>query len=47
MLYETFGASAYATAANILPVEGDSSAIETDQDHFHTVGLPDVAVREP
>jgi len=27
-------------------VEVDCSGIKTDQDHFHTVGLPDAAVRE-
>ena len=29
-----------------IQVEVDCSGIKTDQDHFHTVGLPDAAVRE-
>jgi len=46
MLYKTLSAAVYGIDANIIQVEVDCSGIETDQDHFHTVGLPDAAVRE-
>lgn len=36
----------YGIEANIIQVEVDCSGIKCDQDHFHTVGLPDAAVRE-
>ena len=39
-------AAVYGIDANIIQVEVDCSGIKTDQDHFHTVGLPDAAVRE-
>jgi magnesium chelatase family protein len=46
MLYKTLSAAAYGIDANIIQVEVDCSGINCDQDHFHTVGLPDAAVRE-
>src|SRR3981081_1186289 len=46
MLYKTLTAAVYAIDASIIQVEVDCSGIKTDQDHFHTVGLPDAAVRE-
>jgi len=44
MLYKTFSAAVYGIDANIIEV--DVSGIKTNDDHFHTVGLPDAAVRE-
>ena len=35
-----------STDANIIDVEVDFSQIKLDQEQFHTVGLPDAAVRE-
>jgi hypothetical protein len=46
MLCKTLSAAVYGIDANIIQVEVDCSGIKTDQDHFHTVGLPDAAVRE-
>src|SRR5271166_1469640 len=46
MLYKTLSAAVYGVNASIIEVEVDVSGIKTDQDHFHTVGLPDAAVRE-
>src|SRR5678809_1753534 len=46
MLYKTLSAAVYGIDANIIQVEVDCSGIKSDQDHFHTVGLPDAAVRE-
>src|SRR5450432_446396 len=46
MLYKTLSAAVYGIDANIIQVEVDCSGIKTDQDHFHTVGLPAAAVRE-
>jgi magnesium chelatase family protein len=46
MLYKTFSAAVYGIDANIIEVEVDVSGIKTTEDHFHTVGLPDAAVRE-
>src|ERR1700678_1575118 len=46
MLYKTLSAAVYGIDASIIQVEVDCSGIKTDQDHFHTVGLPDAAVRE-
>jgi predicted ATPase with chaperone activity len=46
MLYTALSAAVYCIDANIIQVEVDCSGIKTDQDHFHTVGLPDAAVRE-
>jgi magnesium chelatase family protein len=46
MLYKTLSAAVYGIDANIIQVEVDCSGIKTDQEHFHTVGLPDAAVQE-
>ena len=46
MLYKTLSAAVYGIDANIIEVEVDISSIKTPEDHFHTVGLPDAAVRE-
>jgi magnesium chelatase family protein len=46
MLYKTLSAAVYGIDANIIEVEVDASPIKTPEDHFHTVGLPDAAVRE-
>jgi magnesium chelatase family protein len=46
MLYKTLSAAVYGVDASIIEVEVDVSGIKMDQDHFHTVGLPDAAVRE-
>ena len=35
-----------ALNANIIEVEVDVSGVKLEQDYFHTVGLPDAAVRE-
>ncbi|HEX9110556.1 MAG TPA: YifB family Mg chelatase-like AAA ATPase [Terriglobales bacterium] len=46
MLYKTLSAAVYGIDANIIEVEVDVSGIKTNEDQFHTVGLPDAAVRE-
>src|ERR1700741_5655688 len=46
MLYKTLSAAVYGVNANIIEVEVDVSGIKQNEDHFHTVGLPDAAVRE-
>src|SRR5579884_2242455 len=46
MLFKTLSAAVYGIDASIIEVEVDISGIKCDQDHFHTVGLPDAAVRE-
>ena len=46
MLYKTLSAAVYGIDANIIEVEVDVSGVKTQEDHFHTVGLPDAAVRE-
>src|SRR5439155_975935 len=46
MLYKTLSAAVYGIDANIIEVEVDVSGVKTNEDHFHTVGLPDAAVRE-
>src|SRR5438270_3620161 len=46
MLFKTFSAAVYGIDANIIEVEVDVSGIRMPEDHFHTVGLPDAAVRE-
>src|SRR3974390_2271561 len=46
MLYKTLSAAVYGVDANIIEVEVDVSGIKTNEEHFHTVGLPDAAVRE-
>ena len=46
MLYKTFSAAVYGIDASLIEVEVDVSGIKMQEDHFHTVGLPDAAVRE-
>jgi magnesium chelatase family protein len=46
MLYKMLSAAVYGIDANIIEVEVDVSGIKMNEDHFHTVGLPDAAVRE-
>src|SRR5439155_23392225 len=46
MLFKTLSAAVYGIDANIIEVEVDVSGIRTTEDHFTTVGLPDMAVRE-
>src|SRR5271168_4377633 len=46
MLYKTMSAAVYGVDANIIEVEVDVSGVKMNEDHFHTVGLPDAAVRE-
>src|SRR5213083_3072898 len=46
MVYKTLSAAVYGIDANIIEVEVDVSGVKTNEDHFHTVGLPDAAVRE-
>src|SRR5438876_3581451 len=46
MLFKTFSAAVYGIDASIIEVEVDVSGIRTTEDRFHTVGLPDAAVRE-
>ena len=46
MLYKTLSAAVYGIDANIIEVEVDISAVKASEDYFHTVGLPDAAVRE-
>jgi magnesium chelatase family protein len=46
VLFKALSAAAYGIDANVMDVGVDFSGIKTDQDHFHTVGLPDAAVRE-
>src|SRR5256885_4819883 len=46
MLYKTLSGDVYGIDASIIEVEVDVSGIKCDEGHFHTVGLPDAAVRE-
>ena len=46
MLYKTLSAAVYGVNASIIEVEVDVSGIKQKDDRFHTVGLPDAAVRE-
>ena len=46
MLYKTLSAAVYGIDASLIQVEVDVSGIKTREDIFHTVGLPDAAVRE-
>ncbi len=46
MLFKARSAAVYGIDANLIDVEVDYSGAVCDQDHFHTVGLPDAAVRE-
>ena len=46
MLFKSLSAAVYGIDASIIDVEVDFSGIKTTEDRFHTVGLPDAAVRE-
>jgi len=46
MLFKAISAAVYGIDAHLIDVEVDYSGAATDQDHFHTVGLPDASVRE-
>jgi magnesium chelatase family protein len=46
LLYKALRAAVYGVDASLIEVEVDVSGIKTNEDHFHTVGLPDAAVRE-
>src|SRR5260221_12816018 len=46
MLFKTLSAAVYGIDANIIDVEVDVSGAKLEYDVFHTVGLPDAAVRE-
>ena len=46
MLYKTMSAAVYGIDASIIDVEVDVANTKTKDDYFHTVGLPDAAVRE-
>ena len=46
MLFKAHSAAVYGIDANLIDVEVDYSGIVADKDVFHTVGLPDAAVRE-
>ena len=46
MLFKALSAAVYGIDAHIIDVEVDYSGVRTQEDHFHTVGLPDAAVRE-
>ena len=46
MLFKARSAAVYGIDAHIIDVEVDYSGIKLNQEEFHTVGLPDAAVRE-
>jgi magnesium chelatase family protein len=46
MLFKALSAAVYGIDANLIDVEVDYSGAVIDKDVFHTVGLPDAAVRE-
>jgi magnesium chelatase family protein len=46
MLFKALSAAVYGIDAHIIDVEVDYSGVRTKEDCFHTVGLPDAAVRE-
>ncbi|MFP5276757.1 MAG: YifB family Mg chelatase-like AAA ATPase [Acidobacteriota bacterium] len=46
MLFKTLSAAVYGIDANLIEVEVDYSGVVSNEEHFHTVGLPDAAVRE-
>ena len=46
MLFKALSAAVYGIDANLIDVEVDYSGVVSNEDHFHTVGLPDAAVRE-
>lgn len=46
MHFKVLSAAVYGIDAHIIDVEVDFSGVQTIEDRFHTVGLPDAAVRE-
>ena len=46
MLFKVLSAAVYGIDANLIDVEVDYSGTVAEKDVFHTVGLPDAAVRE-
>jgi len=46
MLFKALSAAVYGIDANLIDVEVDFSGAMVEKDIFHTVGLPDAAVRE-
>ena len=46
MLFKALSAAVYGIDANLIDVEVDYSGVVAEKDVFHTVGLPDAAVRE-
>src|ERR1700756_4160346 len=46
MLFKARSAAVYGIDAHIIDVEVDFSNIKLNEEQFHTVGLPDAAVRE-
>src|SRR6478736_3720332 len=46
MLFKSLSAAVYGIDANLIDVEVDYSGVVAEKDVFHTVGLPDAAVRE-
>ena len=46
MLFKALSAAVYGIDANLIDVEVDYSGVVAEKDTFHTVGLPDAAVRE-
>jgi magnesium chelatase family protein len=46
MLFKALSAAVYGIDANLIDVEVDYSGVVSTEDRFHTVGLPDAAVRE-
>ncbi len=46
MLFKALSAAVYGIDAHIIDVEVDYSGVRTKDDNYHTVGLPDAAVRE-
>jgi len=46
MLFKALSAAVYGIDASLIDVEVDYSGVVAEKDTFHTVGLPDAAVRE-
>src|SRR4051794_10910585 len=46
MHFRALSAAVYGIDANLIDVEVDYSGVVSNEDHFHTVGFPDAAVRE-
>ena len=46
MHFRALSAAVYGIDASLIDVEVDYSGVVSNEDHFHTVGLPDAAVRE-